>query len=115
MPSEASLQLAVERLNRVRREIAKIIVGQDDVVEGVLICLLVGGHVLLEGVPGLGKTTLLRTLARTLQLKYSRIQFTPDLMPADIVGSMIIETEEHGRKNPPLPARADLLQPGAGR
>ncbi|MGA3019085.1 MAG: MoxR family ATPase [Bryobacteraceae bacterium] len=98
MPSEASLQLAVERLNRVRREIANIIVGQDDVVEGVLICLLSGGHVLLEGVPGLGKTTLLRTLARTLQLKYSRIQFTPDLMPADIVGSMIMETEEHGRK-----------------
>ena len=92
------MQLAVERLNRVRREIAKIIVGQDDVVEGVLICLLSGGHVLLEGVPGLGKTTLLRTLARTLQLKYSRIQFTPDLMPADIVGSMIMETEEHGRK-----------------
>jgi len=98
VPSEASLQLALERLNRVRREIAKIIVGQDDVVEGVLICLLSGGHVLLEGVPGLGKTTLLRTLARTLQLKYSRIQFTPDLMPADIVGSMIMETEEHGRK-----------------
>jgi MoxR-like ATPase len=98
VPSEASLQLAVERLTRVRREIAKIIVGQDDVVEGVLICLLSGGHVLLEGVPGLGKTTLLRTLARTLQLKYSRIQFTPDLMPADIVGSMIMETEEHGRK-----------------
>jgi MoxR-like ATPase len=99
VPSEASLQLAVERIGRVRREIAKIIVGQDDVVEGVLICLLSGGHVLLEGVPGLGKTTLLRTLARTLHLKYSRIQFTPDLMPADIVGSMIIETEEHGRKS----------------
>jgi MoxR-like ATPase len=96
--TEATLQLAVDRLNSVRREIAKIIVGQDDVVEGVLICLLSGGHVLLEGVPGLGKTTLLRTLARTLQLKYSRIQFTPDLMPADIVGSMIVETEEHGRK-----------------
>ncbi len=75
----------------MRSEIAKIIVGQDDVVEGVLVCLLSGGHVLLEGVPGLGKTTLLRTLARTMQLKYSRIQFTPDLMPADIVGSMVIE------------------------
>jgi MoxR-like ATPase len=96
--SEAKLQLAVGRLNSVRREIAKIIVGQDDVVEGVLICLLAGGHVLLEGVPGLGKTTLLRTLARALQLKYSRIQFTPDLMPADIVGSMIMETEERGTK-----------------
>jgi MoxR-like ATPase len=85
-------------LNAVRREIAKVIVGQDDVVEGVLICLLAGGHVLLEGVPGLGKTTLLRTLARTLQLKYSRIQFTPDLMPADIVGSMIMESDERGNK-----------------
>src|SRR5580700_7901908 len=89
--TEATLKSAVDRLALVRREIAKIIVGQDDVVEGVLICLLSGGHVLLQGVPGLGKTTLLRTLARTMQLKYSRIQFTPDLMPADIVGSMILE------------------------
>src|SRR5438270_13219935 len=96
--SQATLQEAVDRLNAVRREIAKVIVGQEDVVEGVLICLLAAGHVLLEGVPGLGKTTLLRTLARALQLKYSRIQFTPDLMPADIVGSMIIETEERGSK-----------------
>jgi MoxR-like ATPase len=96
--SQADLQSAVDRLNAVRREISKIIVGQDDVVEGVLICLLAGGHVLLEGVPGLGKTTLLRTLAKTLHLKYSRIQFTPDLMPADIVGSMIIDTDEHGGK-----------------
>jgi MoxR-like ATPase len=96
--SEANLKLAIDRLNTVRREIAKVIVGQDDVVEGVLICLLASGHVLLEGVPGLGKTTLLRTLARTLSLKYSRIQFTPDLMPADIVGSMIIETDDRGGK-----------------
>jgi MoxR-like ATPase len=96
--SDATLQLAVNRLNAVRREIAKIIVGQDDVVEGVLICLLSGGHVLLEGVPGLGKTTLLRTLARTMQLKYSRIQFTPDLMPADIVGSMMMESDDRGGK-----------------
>jgi len=96
--TETSLQLAVDRLNSVRREIAKIIVGQDHVVEGVLVSMLAGGHVLLEGVPGLGKTTLLRTLARTLQLKYSRIQFTPDLMPADIVGSMIIDTEAGGGK-----------------
>ena len=62
---DANLQVAVDRLNTVRREIAKVIVGQDGVVEGVLICLLAGGHVLLEGVPGLGKTTLLRTLARS--------------------------------------------------
>jgi len=91
---EAALKLATEQLKRVRDEIGKVIVGQQEVVDGVLICLLAGGHVLLEGVPGLGKTTLLRTLARVLHLKYSRIQFTPDLMPADIVGSMIIDTEE---------------------
>jgi len=96
--TQAALAEAVDRLNAVRREIAKVIVGQDDAVEGVLICLLASGHVLLEGVPGLGKTTLLRTLARTLQLKYSRIQFTPDLMPADIVGSVIIDTGEGGGK-----------------
>src|ERR1700685_4428760 len=90
---DAALKLATIQLAKVRAEIGKIIVGQQDVVDGVLICLLAGGHVLLEGVPGLGKTTLLRTLARVLDLKYSRIQFTPDLMPADIVGSMIIDTE----------------------
>jgi MoxR-like ATPase len=96
--SEAALRTAVDRLNRVRQEIGKVIVGQQHVVDGVLICLLASGHVLLEGVPGLGKTTLLRTLARALQLKYSRIQFTPDLMPADIVGSMIVETDDRGNK-----------------
>jgi MoxR-like ATPase len=90
---DTALQLGTTQLNRVRDEIGKIIVGQQEVVDGVLICLLAGGHALLEGVPGLGKTTLLRTLARVLHLKYSRIQFTPDLMPADIVGSMIIDTE----------------------
>jgi MoxR-like ATPase len=88
----------VAHLDRVRAEIAKIIVGQQDVVDGVLICLLSGGHVLLEGVPGLGKTTLLRTLARVMHLQYSRIQFTPDLMPADIIGSMVMETGEGGSK-----------------
>src|SRR5579864_7865746 len=110
--SEANLKLAIDRLNSVRREIAKVIVGQDDVVEGVLICLLAGGHVLLEGVPGLGKTTLLRTLARVLHLKYSRIQFTPDLMPADIVGSMVIESDERGSKSlrfQPGPVFANLV------
>ncbi len=99
MSSHASLETSVSRLDEVREEIGKIIVGQRDAVDGVLICLLVGGHVLLEGVPGLGKTTLLRTLARVLNLKYSRIQFTPDLMPADIIGSMVIETDERGTKS----------------
>jgi MoxR-like ATPase len=105
VPSETALQDSVARLNEVRREIGKVIVGQQDAVDGVLVCLLAGGHVLLEGVPGLGKTTLLRTLARVLRLKYSRIQFTPDLMPADIVGSMMIETDERG-------AKALRFQPG---
>ena len=93
MQPDTALQLATAQLTRVRAEIGKIIVGQQDVVDGVLICLLAGGHVLLEGVPGLGKTTLLRTLSKVMHLKYSRIQFTPDLMPADIVGSMIIDSE----------------------
>jgi MoxR-like ATPase len=103
--ADSRLQDSVQGLNLVRQEIAKIIVGQQDVVEGVLLCLLAGGHVLLEGVPGLGKTTLLRTLARALNLKYSRIQFTPDLMPADIVGSMILENTDTG-------AKALRFQPG---
>src|SRR6478736_6319964 len=99
-----AVEQATAQMSRVREEIAKIIVGQQEVVDGVLICLLAGGHVLLEGVPGLGKTTLLRTLARVLHLKYSRIQFTPDLMPGDIVGSMIIDTESG--------AKALRFQPG---
>ncbi|HXG32412.1 MAG TPA: MoxR family ATPase [Bryobacteraceae bacterium] len=112
MPSEALIARSVSTLNRIRQEIGKVIVGQQDVVDCVLICLLAGGHVLLEGVPGLGKTTLLRTLARVLQLKYSRIQFTPDLMPADIVGSMIIETSDSGAKSlrfQPGPIFANLV------
>ena len=115
VPTDSALQLATAQLDQVRQEIGKVIVGQQDVVDGVLICLLAGGHVLLEGVPGLGKTTLLRTLARVLHLKYSRIQFTPDLMPADIVGSMIMETDDRGAQGAALPARPDLRQPGAGR
>jgi MoxR-like ATPase len=98
VPTDSALQDAVSQLDKVRQEIGKIIVGQQEIVDGVLICLLAGGHVLLEGVPGLGKTTLLRTLARVLHLKYSRIQFTPDLMPADIVGSMMIESDDRGGK-----------------
>ncbi len=91
---ETALQLGTAQLKLVRDEIGIIIVVQQEVVDGVLISSgSPGGHVLLEGVPRLGKTTLLRTLSRVLNLKYSRIQFTPDLMPADIVGSMIMDTE----------------------
>jgi MoxR-like ATPase len=94
----AAIDAATQSLAQVRDEIAKVIVGQRDVIDGVLICLVAGGHVLLEGVPGLGKTTLLRTLSRVMHLKYSRIQFTPDLMPGDIVGSMIMESDDRGNK-----------------
>jgi MoxR-like ATPase len=105
----------VDRLELIRKEIAKVIVGQQDIVDGVLVCLIAGGHVLLEGVPGLGKTTLLRTLSRVLHLKYSRIQFTPDLMPADIVGSVIMETGRSRVEGAEVSARAGLREPGAGR
>src|SRR5882757_6081058 len=77
-------------------EIAKAIVGHEEIIHGVLTCLFVGGHALLEGVPGLGKTALIRALADALSLKFSRIQFTPDLMPADITGTNIIQENEHG-------------------
>jgi len=106
-----SLERAAADLARVREEISRIIVGQNEVIEGVLICLIAGGHVLLEGVPGLGKTTLLRTLGRVLALQYSRIQFTPDLMPGDIVGSVIMD-DEHGHKTfrfQPGPIFANLV------
>jgi len=82
-----------ERYAAVREQIGRVIVGHDEIVHGVLTCLFVGGHCLLEGVPGLGKTLLVRTLAEALSLDFSRIQFTPDLMPADILGTnMVLET-----------------------
>src|SRR6476660_9508810 len=82
----------------VQKEIAKAIVGHETIVDGVLTCLFVGGHALLEGVPGLGKTALIRTLAESLSLKFNRIQFTPDLMPADITGTNIIQENAEGRR-----------------
>src|SRR5262245_15141126 len=84
---------------RLREEIAKVIVGQDEIVEGTLTALIAGGHVLLEGVPGLGKTLLLRTLADALHLRFQRIQFTPDLMPADLIGTnAVMGTPGGGKK-----------------
>ncbi len=86
------------RYQSLREQIGRVIVGHDEIVHGVLTCLFVGGHCLLEGVPGLGKTLLVRTLATALDLDFSRIQFTPDLMPADILGTnMVVETPE-GRR-----------------
>ena len=83
---------------RIQSEMGKMIVGQDDVIESVLVALFTGGHVLLEGVPGLGKTMLVRTLGEAVNLQFSRIQFTPDLMPADVVGTNIIHEDEGGRR-----------------
>jgi len=82
----------------VKSEIQKCIVGHEEVIDGVLFCLFAGGHALLEGVPGLGKTYLVRSLAQALSLKFSRIQFTPDLMPADIIGTNIISESDGGRR-----------------
>src|SRR5436190_280653 len=85
-------------IGEVREEIGKTIVGNREVVDGVLTCMLAGGHALLEGVPGLGKTMLVRTLSEVLSLTFSRVQFTPDLMPADILGTTVIdETQGGGR------------------
>ncbi|HNI61165.1 MAG TPA: AAA family ATPase, partial [Pseudomonadota bacterium] len=85
-------------VRRLRDEIARVIVGHEEIVEGVVIALLSGGHVLLEGVPGLGKTMLVRTLAEAIDLSFSRVQFTPDLMPADILGTNMLVEEESGRR-----------------
>jgi MoxR-like ATPase len=86
-----------EDIERVRTEVGKVIVGQRDILDGVLTCLLSSGHALLEGVPGLGKTMLVRSVAQALQVDFARIQFTPDLMPADILGTTVIAEDEAGR------------------
>ena len=92
----------------LRAEIGKAVVGHQDIVDGVLTCLFTGGHALLEGVPGIGKTLLIRTLAEALSLSFSRVQFTPDLMPADITGTTIVhEAEVDGRTQ-----RQFRFQPG---
>ena len=100
-PEEA--RAAAERFRtdfeQVRVQVAKVVVGQKDVVEGVLICLFVGGHVLLEGVPGIGKTLLIRTLSRAMSLSFGRVQFTPDLMPADITGTTVVQESDDGHGN----------------
>ena len=96
---EQQLSYFAERIQRLRAEVGRVLVGQDDVVDGVIACLVADGHVLLEGVPGLGKTLLVRTLAQCLHLEFRRIQFTPDLMPADILGTHILEeTPDGGRR-----------------
>src|SRR6516225_10163874 len=86
------------RYGQLKAEISRVIVGHDEIVHGVLTCLFIGGHALLEGVPGLGKTLLVRTLADALDLNFNRIQFTPDLMPADIIGTNIVMELPDGRR-----------------
>ncbi|MEN8149297.1 MAG: MoxR family ATPase [Planctomycetota bacterium] len=86
-----------KRFARLKEEVGKVVVGQAGVVSGVLTCLMTGGNCLLEGVPGIGKTLLVRTLSEALSLSFRRIQFTPDLMPADVVGTMVLSEEEGSR------------------
>lgn len=87
-----------EEYDRVFKEISKVMVGAADIIHGILTCLFVGGHALLEGVPGLGKTLLVRTLSQVLDLHFNRIQFTPDLMPSDIIGTNIINETPEGQR-----------------
>src|ERR1035437_3406084 len=96
---EAQVAEFKARYQLIEAEIGKVIVGHKEVVAQTVLCLMIGGHALLEGVPGLGKTMLVRTLAQVLDLQFSRIQFTPDLMPADIVGTSIVSTDEHGQRS----------------
>jgi len=98
MTTEQSIEVFRESYSRLRAEVGKVIVGQDAIVDGTLIAIFGGGHVLLEGVPGLGKTLLVRTLSQALDLSFNRVQFTPDLMPADILGTNLVVESPAGRR-----------------
>src|SRR2546429_564535 len=100
MTTEEQIQSFRRSYAALRDEIGKVIVGNDEIVEGTLIAIFAGGHVLLEGVPGLGKTLLVRTLSDVLDLSFNRIQFTPDLMPADILGTKLVGRNPGRRRNP---------------
>jgi|SRR3990170_5206793 len=98
MEIENNVQLLQENINNLKKEIAKVIVGNDQVIDNVIVSIFAGGHILFEGVPGVGKTLLVKTLSQCLNLKFSRIQFTPDLMPADVTGTNIINLNTAGEK-----------------
>src|SRR6201992_1755157 len=98
MSTEEQIESFRRTFEALRAEIAKVIVGHNDIVEGTLTAVFGGGHVLLEGVPGLGKTLLVRTLSEVLDLDFSRIQFTPDLMPADILGTNMVMESPEGKR-----------------
>jgi len=110
-PAELSVEQFADRARAIEAEVKSVIVGQDDLVRQTLICLVANGHALLEGVPGLGKTMLVRTVADVIDCSFNRIQFTPDLMPADIIGTNIL-VEQDGRREfrfQPGPVFANLL------
>ncbi|MDQ3034964.1 MAG: AAA family ATPase [Myxococcota bacterium] len=96
--SDSRLEEFATAVATLRDAIAQVVVGQSEVVDEVIVCLFAGGHALLEGAPGLGKTLLVRTLSEAMHLRFSRIQFTPDLMPGDIVGTNVVVDDERGRK-----------------
>ncbi len=98
MDLETQAQQFRDNFRRIKDEIQKRIVGQDEIIEGVLFCLLANGHALLEGVPGLGKTQLVHTLSDVLSLSFNRIQFTPDMMPSDVTGTMLLIEDVQGGK-----------------
>jgi len=99
LEKEQQFLLAAETISKVKTEIQSFIVGQEEVIDQVLWSIFAGGHVLLEGLPGVGKTMLIKTIANCLDLEFSRIQFTPDLMPSDITGTMLLQPDESGKQN----------------
>lgn len=99
MENNNQIQLFSESIKNIEKEIKKDIVGQEDVIENILIAIISGGNVLLEGIPGVGKTRLVRSLGKALNLPFSRIQFTPDLMPSDVTGTNVLEKDENGKMN----------------
>jgi MoxR-like ATPase len=106
---KASVEEAAEHLDRLKLEIGKVIVGQEEMIEGLLVALLTGGHVLLEGVPGLAKTTAIKTLADGISTKFQRIQFTPDLLPSDLVGTLIYNPHEGAFSTKKGPIFANII------